>query len=103
MVYFDLDQILRTYAGQHCQTNGMRNIIFYGRGFADHQSGWSWSASENAHEPRGMDGSNVAYLFILILSGPCMQNGDEASPSIISAGRGILVKMFITLETHGIF
>ena len=32
-----------------------------------------------------------------------MQNGDEASPSIILAGRAPLVKMLITLEPHGIF
>ena len=33
-----------------------------------------------------------------------MQNDDKgASPSIISAGRGVLVKMLITLEPHGIF
>ena len=31
-----------------------------------------------------------------------MQNGDEASPSIILAGRALLVKMLITLEPHGI-
>ena len=32
-----------------------------------------------------------------------MQNGDEASSSIIVlAGRGLLVKMLIILETHGI-
>ena len=31
-----------------------------------------------------------------------MQNGDEASPSIGLAGHGQLVKMFITLEAHGI-
>ena len=33
-----------------------------------------------------------------------MQNGEVAktSPSIISAGRGRLVKMLITLEPHGI-
>ena len=30
-------------------------------------------------------------------------DGDEASPSIIPAGRGHLVKMFITFELHGIF
>ena len=29
-----------------------------------------------------------------------MQNGDEASPSIIVAGRALLVKMIITLEPH---
>ena len=32
-----------------------------------------------------------------------MQNGDEFLLSIISAGRGILVKMLITLEPHHIF
>ena len=32
-----------------------------------------------------------------------MQNGDEASPSIILAGRDLLVKMLITLEPHGVF
>ena len=32
-----------------------------------------------------------------------MQKSDEASPSIILAGRAILVKMLITLEPHGIF
>ena len=32
-----------------------------------------------------------------------MQNGDEALPSIILAGRALLVKMLITLEWRGIF
>ena len=32
-----------------------------------------------------------------------MQNGEEASPSIILAGRALLVKMLITLEPNGIF
>ena len=32
-----------------------------------------------------------------------MQNGDEASPSIILAGQAILVKMLITLEPHDVF
>ena len=32
-----------------------------------------------------------------------MQNGDEAMPSINLAGRGLLVKMIITLEPHHIF
>ena len=30
-----------------------------------------------------------------------MQNGDDSSPSIISAGQGLLVKMPITLELLG--
>ena len=29
-----------------------------------------------------------------------MENGDEALPSIILAGRGLLIKMLITLEQH---
>ena len=32
-----------------------------------------------------------------------MKKGDEASPSIILAGRALLVKMLITFEPHGIF
>ena len=32
-----------------------------------------------------------------------MQNGDEASPSIILAVRAILMKMLVTLELRGIF
>ena len=32
-----------------------------------------------------------------------MQNGDEASPSIILARRALLVKMLITVDPHGIF
>ena len=32
-----------------------------------------------------------------------MQNGDAASPSIILAGRALLMKMLITLEPRGIF
>ena len=38
-------------------------------------------------------------------TGRCMQNDDEALSSIISTGRGLLVKMLIhvTLGPHGIF
>ena len=32
-----------------------------------------------------------------------MEKGDQASPSIILAGRALLVKMLITFEPHGIF
>ena len=32
-----------------------------------------------------------------------MQNGDEASPSIILAGQALFVNMFITLEPCGAF
>ena len=50
-------------------------------------------------EPRGIFGSNFAYLF-LHCPAIGMQIGKEATPSIISAIRGILVKMVITLEPH---
>ena len=33
----------------------------------------------------------------------CMQNGDKGWPIIILAGQGLLVKMLITLDPHGIF
>ena len=46
----------------------------------------------------------IAYLFILILPSHLgMQNGYKGLPSIILAGQGLLVKMFITLDPHGIF
>ena len=32
-----------------------------------------------------------------------VQNGDEGLPSIILDGRGLLLKMLITLEPNGIF
>ena len=32
-----------------------------------------------------------------------MQKGDEVSPSIIMAGRAVLVKILITVEPDGIF
>ena len=55
-------------------------------------------------EPYWIFKSNFAYLFTLILSShPDTQNGDKGLPSIISVGQGILVKMLITLESHGIF
>ena len=37
------------------------------------------------------------------MSATNIQNGDEASPSISLVGRGILVKVLITDELHGIF
>ena len=55
-------------------------------------------------EPHGIFGPSFADLYILLCPANGMQNIDEASPSIISVGRGLkLVKMLITLETHGIF
>ena len=64
-----------------------------------YQSGRSWPVSDNALEPHGICGSNFAYIFILTLS----RHRDDASPSNISAGRDLLMKMLITLEPHGIF
>ena len=42
--------------------------------------------------------SNFVYLCILTFSATGMKKGDEASPSIILAGRALVVKMHITLE-----
>ena len=54
-------------------------------------------------EPYGILKSNSAYLFILVLpSNPGMQIRDKGLPSIILAGQGLLEKMLITLEWHGI-
>ena len=56
-----------------------------------------------ALEQYGIFGSFFAYLYILTLSRHWyMQNGDEASPSIISVVQGLLVKLLINLEMHGI-
>ena len=52
-------------------------------------------------EPYEIFESNFAYLFISIVSSyPDMQNGDKGLLSITLAG--LLVKMLITLEPHGI-
>ena len=48
-------------------------------------------------------GSNFVYSCIFTLSSHWYEKGDEASPSIILAGRALLVKMLITLVPHGIF
>ena len=54
-------------------------------------------------EPGGIFRSHVAYLFILHCPGTGMHNDDEASLSIILVNRDLVVKILITLETHGIF
>ena len=55
-------------------------------------------------EPDGIFGSNYVYVCILTLSSHwCEKNSDEALPSIILAGRALLVKMLITLEPDSIF
>ena len=52
-------------------------------------------------EQRGIFCSNFVYFEHCPATG--MQNGDEASPSIILAGSALSVKMIITLEPHGAF
>ena len=50
MVYFD--QILHIYIIVkiiNCLTPGIHNSLFDGRGLAEHQFGWLWSVSEDAH------------------------------------------------------
>ena len=52
-------------------------------------------------EQHGIFGSNFACLFIFTLSSHWYAIwGDEALPSTILAGRGLLVKMLIILEPH---
>ena len=43
------------------------------------------------------------YLIFFQCPDTGLQNNDEALPSIRLAGRGLFVKMLITLEPHGIF
>ena len=54
-------------------------------------------------EQHGIFCSIFVYYCILTFPTAGMRTGDEASPSIILAGRALLVKMLITLETCGIF
>ena len=54
-------------------------------------------------EPHGIFGSNFVYLCIYHCSATGMKKGDKASPSIILAGRALLVKMLITLEPRVAF
>ena len=69
-------QILHTYASQHCLTTGMRNSLFDGQGFSEHQSGQSWSVSKMpiALEPHGVFESVVVFysLFVCILLIGCL-------------------------------
>ena len=81
--------------------HSMQYSIFDGRGFAEYQSGRSWSVSENAHS-FGTTYFTYTSCFIIV-STLVLQNGNEASRSISPASRGHLVKMLITLEPHGIF
>ena len=55
-------------------------------------------------EPHGTFGSDLAFYHCLD-TGTCIQDGDEASPSITCSpsGRGQLVQFLITLEAHGKF
>ena len=88
MVFF-YHFFLHTNACRHYLTTGMCNILFHGRGFAEHHFSRLITL-----EPHGIFGSNFAYLLIFTLSAHYhgMQNGDEALPSIILAGLGLLVK-----------
>ena len=105
MVYFY--HILHTYACQYYLTTSIRipwYLIDMGLLCNGLASCGQLVKILIALEPYGIFGSNVAYLFILIMSCyPSMQNSGEGLPSIILAGQGILVKMLITLEPHGIF
>ena len=99
MVYFD--HILHTYVCQYDVTTGMCGSLFDERGLL---SIISASCGQSVKmlitlEPHGIYGSNFAYLFIFTLFKVTgMRNGDEALPSNDLAGRGLLVKILITLE-----
>ena len=54
-------------------------------------------------EPRGIFCSKFVFHCILTLTNRWYVNCDEASPSIILAGRALLVKMLKTRGSHGIF
>ena len=52
----------------YCLTTSMHTYLFDGQGFANHQSGWLWSVSENDYistlESHGIFRSNLhTYLF----------------------------------------
>ena len=53
-------------------------------------------------EPHWIFGSHFSYLFISICPDTVMQNRDKGLPSLILVSRGLLVKMLINLEAHGI-
>ena len=84
MVYFD--QILHTYAWQHCLITGMHYSIFDGRVFAEHQSGRSSFISKNAHknEPHDIFGSNCILIYFKGVQPPLTQNDDEAAGRILN-------------------
>ena len=84
MVY--LDQMLHTYLFEHCPATGMQN----GEEFL------------LLNHMVYLDQMLHTYLFEHCPA-TGMQNGEESLPSIILGGRGILVKMLITLEPHHIF
>ena len=54
-------------------------------------------------EPHGIFCSNFVYLCLLEWSSNWYEKGDEASPSIILAGRALMAKMLITLEPRFAF
>ena len=72
------------------------------RGITEHPSGRPWSVSEKALISWIAWYISIKFCILIhlnIVYG--MQNGDEASPSFSLAGRCQFVKMFITLEPHG--
>ena len=55
-------------------------------------------------DSHGIIGSNFVNTYVFYhCPAAGMQKGDEASPSIILAGRALLVKMLITPEPRGAF
>ena len=95
----------------------MHNSLFYGRGFAEHQSKiWgqlAWLVKMlMTLEPLGLFGSNFVYLCILTLSSEWYAKRWRGftehyyhcvSPSVCPSVRLQLAKTLITLEPHGSF
>ena len=100
MVYFD--KILHTYACQHFLTTGMHSSLFYGHGFAKHQSGGLWSVSKMliTLEPHGIIRSCKLFYFNIVQTQECKMVTRLRGASFWTIE--VLVKIPTTLEPHGI-
>ena len=76
------------------------------QGFAEHHFGWSSSFSENAQNSWTPWYNHLKFCilmyFYIVQPLPC-KTVTRPSPSIILAGRALLVQMLKTLEPRGIF
>ena len=82
-IYFD--QILHTYACQHCLTIDMRNSFFDGRGFAEHHPGGLWLVSENAHTSRTTRYFWITFCLLI----PFKINQPLVSKTVVARPKGV--------------